>query len=143
MKFGVQLPHFGPLASGRGAVTVARRAEALGLDSVWVGDHIVYPRGLAGRFGHEFYEAVTTLAYVGASTERIRLGTAVLVLPYRNPLILAKELATLDVLSGGRLAVGVGVGWLPEEYAALGAPFGERGAATDEWLRVIRALWTE
>lgn len=143
MKFGIQLPHFGPHASGEGAIALARRAEALGFDSVWVGDHIVYPPPLAERFGAEFYEAVTTLAYVGAATSRIRLGTAVLVIPYRNPLVLAKQLATLDVLSGGRLTVGIGAGWSADEFAALGAPFAERGAATDEYLRVMQALWTE
>lgn len=143
MKFGVQLPHFGPLASGEGTVALAAHAEALGFDSVWAGDHIVYPRGQAARFGREFYECVTTLTWVAAKTVRIGVGTAVLVLPYRNPLVLAKELATLDALAGGRLTVGVGVGWLAEEYAALGAPFDARGAATDEYVRILRALWTE
>ena len=143
MKFGIQLPHFGPLASGEGTVAVALHAEALGFDSVWTGDHIVYPRAQAPRFGHEFYECVTTLTWVAARTARIGLGTAVLVLPYRNPLVLAKELTTLDVLAEGRLIVGIGVGWLAEEYAALGAPFDARGAATDEYLRIMRTLWTE
>ncbi|MFQ5897300.1 MAG: LLM class F420-dependent oxidoreductase [Candidatus Methylomirabilia bacterium] len=143
MKFGIQLPHFGPLSSAEGTISLARQAEALGFDSVWTGDHIVYPPQFAERFGAEFYEAVTTLAYVAAQTSRIRVGTAVLILPYRNPLVLAKQLVTLDVLSGGRLTVGVGVGWMAEEYAALGAPFAERGAATDESLRIIRTLWTE
>lgn len=142
MKFGVQLPHFGPLASGEGTLALARRAEALGYDSVWVGDHIVYPPPLAERFGGEFYEAVTTLSFVAAQTSRIAVGTAVLVLPYRHPLVLAKQLATLDALSGGRLIVGVGAGWLEEEYRALGAPFAERGAATDEYLKAMRTLWT-
>lgn len=143
MKFGLQLPHLGPLASGSGTVRLARRAEALGFDSVWTGDHIIYPSQYVERFGSEFYEALTTLAWVAASTSRVTVGTAVIVLPYRNPLILAKELATIDVLSGGRLIVGVGTGWLAEEFAALGVPFTERGAATDESLRIIRCLWTE
>jgi probable F420-dependent oxidoreductase len=125
VKFGVQLPHFGPLASGEGTLALARRAEALGYDSVWVGDHIVYPPPLAERFGGEFYEAVTTLSFVAA-----------------HPLVLAKQLATLDALSGGRLILGVGAGWLEEEYRALGAPFAERGAATDEYLKAMRTLWT-
>lgn len=142
MKFGVQLPHFGPLASGEGTLALARRAEALGYDSVWVGDHIIYPPPLAERFGPEFYEAVTTLAFVAAQTSRIAVGTAVLVLPYRQPVVLAKQLATLDALAGGRLIVGVGAGWLEEEYRALGAPFEQRGAATDEYLQAMRALWT-
>lgn len=143
MKFGIQLPHLGPLASGRGTIDLARRAEELGFDSVWVGDHIIYPPQFAERLGSELYEAVTTLAFVAAATRRIRIGTAVLVLPYRNPLVLAKELATIDVLSGGRLIAGVGVGWMAEEFAALGASFAERGAITDESLRIIRTLWTE
>lgn len=143
MKFGIQLPHFGSLASAEGTVSLARQAEALGFDSLWAGDHIVYPPQFAERFGSEFYEAVTTLAYLAARTSRIRVGTAVLILPYRNPIVLAKQLATLDVLSGGRLTVGVGVGWMAEEYAALGAPFVERGPVTDEFLRIIRTLWTE
>ncbi len=141
MKFGVQLPHFGPLASAEGTFALARRAEALGFDSVWVGDHVIYPPALAERFGARLYEAVVTLSWVAATTTRIRLGSAVLILPYRNPVVLAKQLATLDVLSGGRLTVGVGVGWLPDEFAALGVPFAERGALTDESLRVIRSLW--
>lgn len=143
MKFGVQLPHFGPLASGDGAVALAVRAEALGYDSVWVGDHVAYPRALEERFGAAFYEALTTLAFVAARTRRLTLGTAVLVLPYRNPLVLARALATLAALAGPRLAVGVGVGWLAEEYAALGVPFAERGALADESLRAMRTLWTE
>jgi probable F420-dependent oxidoreductase len=143
VKFGVQLPHFGTLASGEGTLALARRAEALGFDSVWVSDHIVYPGALAERFGSEFYEAITTLAFVGAHTRRIGLGTAVLILPYRNPLLLAKQLATLDALAGSRLTVGVGAGWLAQEFAALGAPFAERGAATDEFLRILTTLWRE
>lgn len=143
MKFGVQLAHFGPLVSGAGALRLAARAEALGFDSVWAGDHIIYPPQYVERFGPEFYEALITLAWIAASTPRIAVGTAVIVLPYRNPIILAKELATIDVLSGGRLICGVGAGWLPEEHAALGVPFKERGAAADECLRLIRCLWTE
>ncbi|MFQ5828399.1 MAG: LLM class F420-dependent oxidoreductase [Candidatus Methylomirabilia bacterium] len=143
MKFGIHLPHFGPLVSGEGTVALARRAEALGLDSVWVGDHLLYPVQFAERFGAEFYEAVTTLTYVAAVTSRIGIGTAVLILPYRNPVVLAKQLATLDALAPGRLMVGVGVGWMAEEYAAVGAPFAERGQATDESLQVMRALWTQ
>jgi probable F420-dependent oxidoreductase len=143
MRFGVQLPHFGPLASGPGAVSIARRAEALGFDSVWVGDHLAYPPSLADRFGSEFHEALVTLSYLAAATSRVRLGTAVLVLPYRHPVLLARQLATLDVLSAGRVTVGVGTGWLAEEFAALGVPFADRGALTDESLRIVRALWTE
>jgi probable F420-dependent oxidoreductase len=143
MQFGVQLPHLGPLVSGEGTVALARRAEALGFDSAWVGDHVVYPAGYAARFGEACFEAVTMLTWVGARTERIRLGTGVLVLPYRNPLVLGKQMATLDALCGGRTIVGVGVGWLEEEFEAVGASFADRGAVTDEHLRVMRALWEQ
>lgn len=143
MKFGVQLPHFGPRASAAGAVAAATRVEELGFDSVWTGDHVVYPADLVERFGAQYSESVTTLAFAAARTRRVRVGTCVLVLPYRNPLVLSKQLATLDVLSGGRLTVGVGAGWLPEEFRALGAAFAERGAMTDEAIRIMRALWSE
>ncbi len=143
MEFGVQLPHFGPLVSGRGTLALAQRAEALGFDAVWVSDHIVYPATFAERFGTAVYEAITTLTWVGAVTERIRLGTAVLIAPYRNPLLLAKQLSTLDDLSGGRTVVGVGAGWMEEEFDALGAAFAERGAVTDEHLQVMRTLWRD
>ncbi|PON13840.1 LLM class F420-dependent oxidoreductase [Candidatus Entotheonella serta] len=134
-----------PLVSGRGTLALAQRAEALGYDAVWVSDHIVYPATFAERFGTAVYEAITTLTWVGAVTERIRLGTAVLILiaPYRNPLLLAKQLSTLDDLSGGRTVVGVGAGWMEEEFAALGTPFAERGAITDEHLQVMRTLWRD
>ncbi len=143
MEFGVQLPHFGSLVSGRGTLALAQRAETLGFDAVWVSDHIAYPATFAERFGTAVYEAVTTLTWVGAVTERIRLGTAVLIAPYRNPLLLAKQLSTLDDLSGGRTIVGVGAGWMEEEFAALGTSFTERGAITDEHLQVLRTLWRD
>lgn len=143
MQFGIHLPHFGPLVSGRGTLELAQRAEALGLDSVWVSDHIVYPETFAERFGTSVYEAITTLTWVGAVTERIKLGTAVLIAPYRNPLLLAKQLATLDNLSGGRTIVGVGAGWMEEEFSALGVSFADRGAITDEHLEILRTIWRD
>ncbi len=143
MHFGVGLPHFRKVASTEAIVTVAQRAEALGFDSVWVSDHIVVPHSALPRFGEVFFEAFTSLAYVAGITRKVRLGTSVIILPYRNPLFMAKALATLDVLSGGRLIVGAAVGWLVEEFEALGVPFSERGARSDEALRVMRALWTE
>jgi probable F420-dependent oxidoreductase len=143
MEFGIQLPHLGPLASGAATVRVAQLAERLGFDSVWVGDHIVYPAEFVDRFGDACYEAMTMLTWVGASTARIRLGTGVLIAPYRNPLVLGKQISTLDALSGGRMIVGVGVGWLQEEFEALGADFANRGAVTDEHLSVMRTLWRE
>jgi probable F420-dependent oxidoreductase len=143
MHFGVGLPHFRQLASTEAITTVAQQAEALGFDSVWVSDHIVVPRVAIPRFGEVFFEPFTTLAYVAGKTRSIRLGTSVIILPYRHPLFMGKALATLDVLSGGRLIVGTAVGWLAEEFEALGIPFTERGARSDEALRVMRALWTE
>jgi len=143
VHFGVGLPHFRHLASTEAIVTVAQQAEALAFDSVWVSDHIVVPRNAILRFGDIFFEPLATLAYVAGKTHRIRLGTSVIILPYRNPLFMAKALATIDVLSGGRLIVGAAAGWLAEEFDALGVPFGERGARSDEALRVMRVLWTE
>ncbi len=143
LHFGIGLPHFRRLASTEAIVTVAQQAEALGFDSVWASDHIVVPRSAIPRFGEVFFEPFTTLAYVAGRTKRVRLGTSVIILPYRHPLFMGKALATLDVLSGGRLIVGAAVGWLAEEFEALGIPFAERGARSDEALKVMRALWTE
>src|SRR3990172_6213918 len=128
MHFGVGLPNFRRLASTEAIGTVAQAAEALGFDSVWVSDHIVVPHSAIPRFGEVFFEPFTTLAYVAGQTRRIRLGTSVIILPYRNPLFMAKALATIDVLSGGRLIVGAAVGWLAEEFEALGVPFQARGS---------------
>lgn len=143
MHFGVGLPHFRQLASTEAIATVAQQAEALGFDSVWVSDHIVVPHSAIPRFGEVFFEPFTTLAYVAGKTQRIRLGTSVIILPYRHPLFMAKALATIDVLSGGRLIVGAAVGWLAEEFEALGIPFAERGARSDEALNVMQTIWTE
>lgn len=143
MHFGVGLPHFRQVASAEAIVTVAQHVETLGFDSVWVSDHIVVPHSALPRFGEVFFEPFTTLAYVAGRTSRIRLGTSVIILPYRHPLLMAKSLATIDVLSGGRLIVGAAVGWLAEEFEALGISFRERGARSDEALRAMRVLWTE
>jgi probable F420-dependent oxidoreductase len=143
MHFGVGLPHFRQMASAEAIVTVAQQAEALGFDSVWVTDHIVIPHSAIPRFGEAFFELFATLAYVAGKTRRVRLGTSVIILPYRNPLFMAKALATIDVLSGGRLIVGAAVGWLAEEFEALGIPFKERGARSNEALKIMKLLWTE
>lgn len=154
MKIGVHLPHVGPLATREGVGRFAREAEAAGFDSLWVSDHVVIPRRMSvpypqspdGRFPvppeAPFLEAIATLLFVAGCTERIALGTSVCIVPWRNPVLLAKQLATLDVLSGGRLIVGVGAGWFPEEFDALAVPYAQRGARTDEYLRVMLALWT-
>jgi len=153
MKFGVPLPTFRQAASTEAVVRVAQRAEQLGFDGVWVSDHIVIPQPEVDPFAHRFgdpthigsliYEPLTVLAFVAACTTRIRLGTTVIILPYRNPLLTAKILSTIDVLSGGRVTAGVGVGWMEAEFAALGVPFQGRGGLSDEYIKAMIALWTE
>lgn len=155
MLFGVELRNVGPDVTPERLRTAARTAEDLGFDALWVSDHVVIPTTFASTYPYarpgafqvaqteNFYEALSTLAYLAGQTTRIRLGTSVLVVPQRNPVLTAKQLATLDALSGGRLIVGVGVGWFREEFEALGAAtFDQRGAATDDYLRVFKALWT-
>lgn len=141
MRFGVHLPQYGKAAGPDAISRAARQAEELGFDDVWVSDHLAVPAG--APYPPAFlYEPVITLTWAAAGTERIGLGTSVLVLPYRHPLHLAKELASLDRLSGGgRLTIGVGAGWLEGEFEALGVPFAERGARTDEAIEVMRACW--
>ena len=156
MKFGVGLPNRGAGASPENLALVAKKAEELGFDSAFVGDHVVipdsfiseYPYSATGEFtglaSGEWLDQLTVLTYVGALTGRIRLGTGVLILPHRNAVVTAKMLATMDVLSKGRLIVGVGVGWLREEFEALGLPpFTERGAVGNEYLRAFKELWTQ
>ena len=143
MQIGLCLPHFGrPLEPGR-LLEVARRADARGLDSVWVTDHVVVPRDIHIAYREEMLDPLAVLAWVAGVTERIALGTSVIILPYRSPLPVAKLLASIDVLSGGRLIFGAGVGWMEGEFAALGVPFAERGSRTDEALALFRKVWTE
>jgi probable F420-dependent oxidoreductase len=158
MRWGVALPNYGPLAEPATLVRLARRAEALGVDSVWVSDHLLAPIGVRSIYPYDrrpdakpgdmgvierFLEPVTTLAWLAGATSRIRLGVSAYVLPYRPPVITAKQLATLDVLSGGRLVIAVGVGWLREEFEALGVPYEARGRRTEEYLAICRALWSD
>jgi probable F420-dependent oxidoreductase len=154
MKIGVHVPQWGPDANREGVLRVARRAEQAGLDSVWVADHIVYPLHSESRYPYRsdgapfapedgFLDAFTTLAAIAGATDRIALGTSVLVLPMRDPLEVAKSVATLDVLSGGRVIVGIGAGWWREEFEALGAQFRGRGARMDEQIAILRALWRD
>jgi probable F420-dependent oxidoreductase len=142
MQIGIHLPHAGEQATPALIKRHAIRAEALGLSDIWVSEHIIVPRAIFPR-SPVFYDPVVTLSWVAAVTERIRLGTSVLVLPMRHPLPLAKELATLQNLSGGRLILGAGVGWLEPEFAALGVPFNERGRRMDEGIAMMRAVWTQ
>jgi len=142
MQLGIHLPHAGTKATPALIRRLAQRAEALGFADVWVSEHIIVPRGKFPR-SPLFYDPVLTLTYVAAVTERVRLGTSVLVLPMRHPLPLAKELATLQNLSNGRLILGAGVGWLEEEFSALGVPFRERGRRMDEGLAMMRDVWAK
>lgn len=142
MKFGVHLPHYGMPVTLDDLRAVAQDAEAMGYDSVWVSDHIVTPEHLQPSFGATFFDAFVVLSHVSALTQRVKLGTTVLVVPYRNPLVSAKMIATLDSLSGGRVILGVGVGGAPDEFEALGVPSNERGRRTNESLQVMIELWT-
>ncbi len=156
VTFGCSMPTRGPMSSPEAIRSLAQRAEDLGFDSVWVSDHIILPRqvrplypyaadGVPGFHPDEpYYEALAALNFLAGCTQRVRLGTHVLIVPYRNPVITAKMLATLDVLSGGRVIVGVGVGWMEEEFQALGlSTYAERGAVTDEYIQLYKELWTK
>jgi probable F420-dependent oxidoreductase len=142
MRLGIHLPHAGEQATPALIRRYAIRADALGFDDVWVSEHIIVPRKEFPR-SPLFYDPVVTLSWVAAVTQRVKLGTTVLVLPMRHPLPLAKELATLHNLSDGRLILGAGVGWLEPEFAALGVPFKERGRRMDEGIAMMRAVWTQ
>lgn len=143
MKFGFVIPQNWGLSDPQEVVRFGVRAEELGYDSVWVNHHILNVGYIYDRLeDRPYYDALTVLTWVAARTERVRLGTTVLVLPYLNPLVLAKTIATLDVMSGGRVSLGVGVGMLREENDALGSDFTTRGAYADESIEVMRDLWT-
>ena len=142
MKYGIHLPHAGEQATPALIRRHAERAEALGLEDVWVSEHIIVPRDKFPR-SPLFFDPVLSLTWAAAVTKRVRLGTSVLVLPMRHPLPLAKELATLHNFSEGRLILGAGSGWLEPEFAALGIPFKERGRRLDEGLAMMRAVWSE
>ena len=144
MKIGVSLLNNWGLSDVQVLVGLAERAEALGFDSVWTHDHVFNVGHVFDRIGgRPYYEPLTLLSYVAARTKRVKLGTSVLVLPYHNPIRLAKTAATLDVLSGGRLVLGVGVGAIENEMEAMGTPFKERGKFTDEAIAVMRTLWAD
>ena len=144
MRIGFSLLNNWGIEDAQALVGLATRAEELGFDSVWVHDHVFNVGHVFDRIGgRPYYEPLTLLSFVAARTQRVRLGTSVLVLPYHNPIRLAKTAATLDVLSGGRLILGVGVGAIEQEMQAMGCSFKERGAFTDEAIAVMRALWAE
>ena len=146
MKLGLFGINFGPCADPVVALRVARAAEAAGFESVWTGEHVVLPDPRVPPSPSDpqtpFLDPAVALSHIAAHTERIRLGTGVIILPQRNPVVLAKELASVDVVSKGRLIFGLGAGYLEPEFRALGAPFEDRGAVTDEAIEAIKALWT-
>lgn len=142
MKYGISLPNFGRDADKENIVSFALAAEQLGFDSIWVSDHIVIPFSHEG-FGDTFYEPIVTLSYLASITNRVRLGTSVLILPYKNPVVLAKMIATLDSICCGRIIFGVGSGWLEKEFESLGSDFKNRGKITDEYIRILTNLWSE
>src|SRR5271163_942979 len=146
MKIGLFGINTGPCADPSTAAKVARAAEAAGFDSVWTGEHIVLPEPQAPPSpvpaDTPFLDSAVALAYVAAVTKTIRLGTGIIILPQRNPVVLAKELASTDVLSNGRLIFGIGVGYLKPEFEAIGAPFDHKGARSEEWLAAMIALWS-
>ena len=146
MKLGFFGINVGACATPTVAAAIAKAAEDAGFESVWTGEHIVLPDPHAPPSPSPpetpFLDSGVALAFVAAHTERIRLATGIIILPQRNPLVLAKEMASLDVLSGGRLVLGVASGYLHQEFAALGIPFNTRGARTDEYIDAIRAIWT-
>jgi probable F420-dependent oxidoreductase len=142
VRFGIHLPQYGRAAGPDAITRAAQQAEQLGFADVWVSDHLAVPSG--APYPPPFlFEPVITLTWAAAATTSVGLGTSVLVLPYRHPLHLAKELASLDRLSGGRVLLGAAAGWLEEEFDALGVPYAERGARTDEALDALRACWED
>ena len=143
MRLGIHLPHVGRKAGPEAIRRAAVQAEQLGLADVWASEHIIVPKGAPYPPSAIFYDPVRTLTWAAACTSRVGLGTSVLVLPMRHPVPLAKELATLQNLSGGRFILGAGVGWLEAEFAALGMPFRDRGRRMDEGLALMKALWSQ
>ncbi len=155
MRFALAFANTGPFAEGAGALAMARAAEESGFESIWTVEHVVVPSGYDSRYpydpsgkmpgGEEFAipDPLVWLSFVAGATSTIRLATGILIVPQRNPVVLAKEVATLDHLSGGRVELGIGVGWLEEEFDAIGVPFRERGKRTDDNIAAMRALWSE
>ncbi len=155
MEFGAHIFGVGPLADPKTLGEVARLAEALGYHSIFVADHVLVPRTLRsaypytrdGRFPYapeqDWLDPLVALGYLAGQTTTLRIGTSITVVPMRHPIITAKQIATADYLSGGRVIFGVGVGWMAEEFALLGASFHDRGQRMDEYLRLMKVLWTE
>ena len=155
MKFGIVFANTGPFVEPDGAVEMARAAEAAGFESLWTVEHTVVPASYESTYPYDrsgrmpgsddapIPDPLVWLAYLASATSTINLATGILIQPQRNPVVLAKEVATLDHLSGGRVQLGVGVGWLEEEFDAIGIPFAERGRRTDDGIAAMRALWSQ
>ncbi|MDQ7804967.1 LLM class flavin-dependent oxidoreductase [Amycolatopsis sp. A133] len=143
MKIGVNVPNFGPGTDPGVLRAWAQTVEGLGYDLLMVSDHVAITPDVAEQYPAPFYEPFTTLSWLAGVTQRVRLGTTVLVVPYRHPLLVARMAATLDALSGGRFVLGAGIGWAKQEFDALGVPFEGRGKLTTEYLRTIRAAWAD
>ena len=140
MKFGIVIPLHRDI-DALVNLELAQKAEMLGFDSIWISDHVVLPTKYQGRFSEILYDPFVLLASIAAKTKKILLGTSVLILPYRNPIVVAKMVSTIDVLSDGRVVLGVGPGWMEEEFDVLGIPFNERGQRTDEYINIFKDLW--
>ena len=152
MKFGLAFASSIGI-DGDTALDICRRADAAGFESIWGGEHVVLPDAIGSKYPYTvdgkipatpdtpIPDPLIWLAFAAAAAPRLRLGTCILIVPQRNPLVLAKELATLDRLSGGRVELGLGVGWMKEEFDALGVPWEHRGARNDEYIAAMRALW--
>ena len=154
MRYGFYLPTRGGCAAPEAIEAILAKGEALGFSSTMIADHIVFPTQIASKYpytvsgefpgGGDALDQLTLLAFAAGRTRSLRLCTSVMILPYRNPVLTAKMLATIDVLSRGRVTVGAGVGWLREEFEALGSPdFDRRGSVSDEWIRIFKTLWTQ
>ena len=138
MKFGVCIPHYGRAIDIDGLTKMAVTAEEVGFDSVFVTDHIIVPHVIPDRqdivYRHDMLEPISLLTHLGAVTSNVNIGTSVIILPYRNPIILAKAIATADVLSKGRVIFGAAVGWMEGEFQALNSPYADRGLVSNEYL---------
>jgi probable F420-dependent oxidoreductase len=155
MKFGVMFANVGPFGQAEGLVHLAQTAERVGIESLWTVEHVVVPKGYQSPYPYAptgkmpgpeespIPDPLVWLGFAAAVTKKIKLGTGILILPQRHPVYVAKEVATLDQLSGGRALLGVGIGWLREEFEVLGVPFAERATRTDESIRALRSLWAD
>jgi probable F420-dependent oxidoreductase len=154
MRYGIVFANTGPLGTAEGAAALAEACDAYGIESVWTVEHVLVPAGYESEYPYSptgkmpgsedspIPDPLIWLTWVAAHSSTVKLGTGVLILPQRTPAVLAKEVATLDSLSKGRVELGIGVGWLEEEFDALGVPFSDRGARTDEYIGALREMWT-